>query len=168
MTKQDPASLGSLPYERGYRLGVGIILTNKQGCVFVGKRADGKANQWTQEWQMPQGGIDENEFPAEAMWRELQEETGTNNARLIKESSMWFEYHLPLSLHNRSWGGRYHSQRQKWFLLEFLGEDAEIHLDSQGGREFVDWKWVLPLDTVDLIVDFKKDMYKKIISEFFF
>ena len=145
----------------GYRPGVGLMLVNGEGRVFVARRIDtpGKA------WQMPQGGINEDESPPQAALRELKEEIGTDKARIIAESKAWLSYDLPADLAGKLWGGRYRGQRQKWYLLRFTGSDADIDIHT-AEAEFCAWKWV-ELDALpELIVPFKRQLYLDLIAEF--
>jgi putative (di)nucleoside polyphosphate hydrolase len=145
-----------------YRKGVGIMLINGKGQVFVAQRIDTPG-----AWQMPQGGIDageENNLHATVM-RELEEEIGTNKAEIIAESDDWFKYDLPTSIAKTVWGGKYRGQSQKWFLLRYTGEDADINIETEI-PEFNDWKWMDFEDLLDTIVEFKRDVYKQ-ITDFF-
>ncbi len=155
-------SMSSITFaERPYREGVGIALFNREGHVFVGRRTD------TDEaaWQMPQGGIDAGETPAEAALRELGEEVGTTKAEIIGQSRGWLEYDLPRDIADKVWHGRYRGQRQMWFALRFLGDDDDIDLDTHEA-EFADWRWV-PLGlTPSLIVPFKRPLYEMVVAEF--
>ncbi len=144
-----------------YRPGIGIMLSNEKRQIFVARRIDTKA----EAWQMPQGGIDEGENPAEAAMRELTEETGTGKAEIIRESSDWFYYDLPDYLAGRLWRGKYRGQKQKWFLMRFLGHDSDVDLDT-AHPEFDKWKWIDPDKLVDLIVPFKRDLYRSVLAEF--
>jgi putative (di)nucleoside polyphosphate hydrolase len=151
-----------------YRPCVGIMLINRDGLVWMGRRFDkpndeGKG-QW---WQMPQGGIDKDEDPGEAALRELAEETSVTSARLIAESPRWYRYDLPEHLIGKSWNGRYRGQMQKWFAARFLGEDSEIDLNPPGHKqEFDQWRWV-PMDEVaGMIVPFKREVYTQVIRDF--
>lgn len=144
-----------------FRPCAGIMLFNTKGKVFVGSRLDMKSGFW----QMPQGGIDEGEDPLEAAFRELKEEIGTNNARLIRESKDWIEYDLPDHLMGKMWGGKYRGQRQKWFAMEFLGEESEININTDH-PEFKEWQWLNVDQLVGICVAFKKHVYQKIIDEF--
>lgn len=144
-----------------YRPCVGVMLFNRQGHVFVAKRID------TQEkaWQMPQGGIEPGETAAHAAMRELKEETGTDNAEIIAECPRWLSYDLPTGLRNKLWGGRFRGQTQKWFAFRFLGDDAEIDLETHT-PEFTEWRWA-PIDDVPgLIVEFKRPVYDQVVAEF--
>jgi putative (di)nucleoside polyphosphate hydrolase len=150
--------------EDQYRAGVGIMLINKQGLVFLAKRKDFKEHIFS-PWQMPQGGIDEGETPEITAFRELKEEIGTNNAKIMEISQHWHYYDFPPHVQIKVWNGRYLGQKHKWFLMLFLGEDAEIDLETHH-PEFCEWKWV-PLDEVmHLVMSFKKDVYQKVIEEF--
>ena len=142
------------------RLGVGIILLNKDNEVFVGKRKDNPIDKW----QMPQGGIDNNETPFNAMKRELAEETSITKIKVLKEIESWLEYDLPPNLLGKIWKGKYRGQKQKWFIVKFIGNDSEINLNTRH-PEFIEWKWIDYNLLTDVIVDFKKDVYKKLKIE---
>ena len=142
------------------RMGVGIILLNNQNKVFVGKRIDNPGNYW----QMPQGGIDDNENILDAAKRELLEETGVKSAKLIKEINEWLEYNLPKNLLGKIWKGKYRGQKQKWFIMKFIGNDTEINIKTKH-PEFLDWKWIDPEKLTDIAVHFKLEVYKKLKSE---
>ncbi|HTQ34190.1 MAG TPA: RNA pyrophosphohydrolase [Stellaceae bacterium] len=146
-----------------YRPGVGIVLVNADGKVWVGRRIDMPAG--LSAWQMPQGGIDANETPTQAALRELYEETGTDKAEIIAETRLWLHYDLPEPLRKTAWGGRYRGQRQKWLLMRFLGEDSDIDL-GRHEPEFDSWKWVMPADLPGLIVEFKRPVYLALLDEF--
>src|SRR5262249_12176695 len=146
----------------GYRPGVGIMLLNRAGEVFVGRRIDMPA---AAAWQMPQGGIDPGEAPLQAALRELREEIGTNQAELLGQSRGWLKYDLPAELARTSWGGRYRGQRQKWFAMRFTGRDWDIDL-ATGHPEFDAWKWVSAERLPDVIVSFKRQLYIDILAEF--
>ena len=146
------------------RLGVGIILLNKDNEVFVGKRKDNPIDKW----QMPQGGIDNNEKPLDAMRRELEEETSVTNIKILKEVNSWLEYELPPHLLGKIWKGKYRGQTQKWFIVRFIGNDKEINLKTKK-PEFIEWRWISHKLLTEVIVDFKKNVYKKLeveISDF--
>ena len=146
-----------------YRSGVGILLVNQNKKIFVGKRIDNQSDSW----QMPQGGIDVGEDEDVAMFRELHEETGISSqfVKIIKKSDNYFYYDLPYKLQKKFWGGKYLGQRQRWYLLEFLGDDLNINITTQE-PEFSEWKWVEKVDLINLIVNFKRELYQQIISEF--
>lgn len=149
-----------------YRKGVGLMILNAQKQVWVGQRAN-TANLvgGADTWQMPQGGIDGTETPWQAALREMKEEIGTVNVRLIAESERWISYDFPEELHTTLWGGRFLGQTQKWFLVEFLGQDHEINIQTYH-PEFATWKWVDSHQLPQLIVSFKHDLYVKILEEF--
>jgi putative (di)nucleoside polyphosphate hydrolase len=144
-----------------YRRGVGIMLLNRDGLAFVGRRIDRK----DEAWQMPQGGIDKGETPREAAFRELKEETGTDRAEIVAETKRWLHYELPGALRERLWRGRYVGQRQKWFAMRFLGRDAEIDLNTHH-PEFNAWRWVPHHQLEALIVPFKRQLYRDLVAEF--
>ena len=142
------------------RQGVGIIVLNKQNQVFVGKRKDNTGDKW----QMPQSGIDQNETPLNAMKRELAEETSIKNIKILKEIENWFEYELPPNLLGKIWKGKFRGQKQKWFIVKFLGQDSEVNLNTKH-QEFIEWKWIDYNSLPEVIVDFKKEVYKKLKLE---
>jgi len=146
---------------RGYRPCVGIMLLDASNRVFVGQRCDTRA----QAWQMPQGGIDAGEDPATAALRELDEEIGTNAARLLQQSRWWRSYDLPPDIARRLWGGRYRGQTQKWLAYRFIGEESEIAIDGKH-PEFCAWRWLEPDELVERIVPFKRDVYLSVVEEF--
>jgi putative (di)nucleoside polyphosphate hydrolase len=145
----------------GYRRGVGIMLFNRAGLVLVAKRKDTPGNAW----QMPQGGIDLNEEPRAAALRELEEEIGTANAEIVAETRNWLLYDLPDDLIGKVWGGRYRGQAQKWFAVRFLGSDAEINPAKHQDPEFSDWKWAPLAQLPELIIGFKRELYKSLVAE---
>ena len=147
-------------YNLPLRIGVGIILLNKNNQVFVGKRRDNPGNKW----QMPQGGVDDGEDFITAMKRELLEETSIINIKILKEINRTFEYELPEKLIGIIWKGKFRGQKQKWFITKFLGEDSEINLNTKN-PEFIDWKWIEPKKLPEVIVDFKKNLYKNLLKE---
>ena len=143
-----------------YRRGVGIILVNDAGRVFVAKRID----MPSEAWQMPQGGMDPGETPLEAAKREMFEEVGTDKAEFVAESAGWYRYDLPPELIGLIWGGRYRGQEQKWFVARFAGVDSDIDIATED-PEFLDWKWVEPAQVPELIVPFKKKLYTDVLNE---
>ena len=145
------------------RIGVGIILLNHENNIFVGKRIDNPKNSW----QMPQGGVDLNENFLQAAKRELEEETGIKSVKLIKELDGWFKYDLPKDLLGKLWKGKYRGQKQKWFVMKFIGKIDEINLKSKN-PEFLDWKWIKPSELPEIAVNFKVDIYKEIKKQLIF
>ena len=139
------------------RSGVGIVVLNKDNKVFVAKRIDNPKSFW----QMPQGGVDQNEDFLSAAYRELEEETSIKNVELIKELDGTTTYELPNHLLGIIWKGKYKGQKQKWFLMRFIGEEKEININTKN-PEFLEWKWVEIDQLTELVVDFKLDVYKKI------
>jgi len=142
------------------RLGVGIVLLNSDNKVFVGKRIDNPKNSW----QMPQGGVDQNENLLQAAKRELAEETAIKSVKLIKELDGWLKYDLPKNLLGKLWKGKYRGQKQKWFVMKFLGKTDEINVKTKN-PEFFKWKWIKPSELPEVAVNFKLDIYKKIKEE---
>ena len=142
------------------RTGVGIVVLNSKDKVFVGKRKDNPFDKW----QMPQGGVELNEPLIKAMKRELIEETSIENIQVLKELDQWLEYELPENLVGKIWRGKYRGQKQKWFIVRFLGNDSEINIKTKH-PEFIEWQWVNIDQLPDLIVLFKKHVYKKIAAE---
>jgi putative (di)nucleoside polyphosphate hydrolase len=147
--------------DAAYRRGVGIMLFNPAGLVFVAQRIDTPSDAW----QMPQGGIDAGEDPATAALRELKEETGTDHAEIVAESRGWYSYELPDDLRKLVWGGKYRGQTQKWFAMRFTGTDDDIDIATEH-PEFSAWKWAKPATLPDLIVPFKRTLYRDLIAEF--
>jgi putative (di)nucleoside polyphosphate hydrolase len=144
-----------------YRPCAGMMVFNRQGHVFAGKRID----QTQEAWQAPQGGIDPGEDARQAALRELEEEIGTRNVEFLREHPDWLNYDLPPHLLGVAWQGRYRGQRLKWFALRFLGTDSEINL-AMPHQEFSEWKWV-PLDELlSLVVPFKRAIYAEAIAAF--
>ncbi|HSV29609.1 MAG TPA: RNA pyrophosphohydrolase [Candidatus Omnitrophota bacterium] len=151
-----------IPFEqRPYRKGVGIVLQNRDGLVFVARRIDTKADAW----QFPQGGIDDGEDPRTAALRELEEEIGTAKAEIVAESRDWLSYDLPRDVADKCWKGRFRGQAQKWFLLRFLGSDADIDIATEH-PEFSEWRWMALADVPSVIVPFKRDLYERVVEEF--
>ena len=151
-----------LPYsQRAYRPCVGIMLINRDNRVFAGKRIDNRA----EAWQMPQGGIDEGENIENACFREMEEEIGTRNARIITLHSDWLDYDIPEPLSDKLWNGKYRGQTQKWVALRFEGDDSEINIATEE-PEFCDWRWVDPGQLSALAVPFKRHVYDDVLNEF--
>ena len=142
------------------RIGVGIILLNHESKVFVGKRIDNPKNFW----QMPQGGINQNENFLQAAKRELEEETGIKSVELVKELNEWLGYDLPENLLGKVLEGKYRGQKQKWFIMKFVGKDNEINVKTKN-PEFLDWKWIEVSKLPSIAVSFKVDLYKKLKEE---
>ena len=142
------------------RSGVGIVVLNKDNKVFVAKRIDNQKNFW----QMPQGGVDIGEDYLTAAYRELEEETNIKNVSLIKELDGLISYELPKNLLGIIWKGKYRGQKQKWFVVRFLGNDSEIDINTKY-PEFIEWKWVDVESLPDLIVLFKKHIYEQVTME---
>tara|TARA_B100001029_G_scaffold179501_1_gene189271 strand:+ start:3467 stop:3940 length:474 start_codon:yes stop_codon:yes gene_type:complete len=142
------------------RLGVGAIVLNNKNRVFVGKRKDNPVNKW----QMPQGGVNEGERLIDAMKRELKEETGIENIKILKEIDGWSEYELPEYLLGKIWKGRYRGQKQKWFIVRFLGNDSEIDLET-GKPEFIEWQWINVENLPGVIVEFKRKVYEDLLPK---
>jgi putative (di)nucleoside polyphosphate hydrolase len=158
-------------FDRAYRPCVGIMTINRDGLAWIGRRVGMEGipgTTGTTGWQMPQGGIDAGEDPRTAAFRELTEETGMHSVEIVAETAGWHTYDLPPDLAKKAWKGRWRGQRQKWFLLRFLGPDSEIDISAKPGhkQEFDAWRWA-PIDEVEgLIVPFKRPVYAAVIAEF--
>ena len=139
------------------RNGVGIVVLNKQNKVFVAKRIDNPKNFW----QMPQGGVDNGENFLTAAYRELEEETSIRNVELIQEIDGTTTYELPKHLLGIIWRGKYKGQKQKWFLMRYLGEDSEINIKTHK-PEFLEWKWIDLSMITEVVVDFKLHVYEEL------
>ena len=139
------------------RIGVGIVVLNKEDKVFVAKRIDNPGDYW----QMPQGGVDKGEDFLIAAYRELNEETSIKSVKLIKELESSITYELPDHLLGIIWKGKYKGQKQKWFLMRFIGEDKEINIKTKN-PEFLDWKWIDIDQITEVVVDFKLHVYKEL------
>ena len=150
--------INSLPY----RLGVGLVIINNQSKIFTGRRLDN-----TNAWQMPQGGIDNNEVPIEAAYREMCEETGITKSKvtLLKQSKAWYRYDLPQEIQSKFWQGKFRGQSQKWFLFKFVGTEFDINIETKD-QEFSDWKWSKKTEMLDSIVPFKRSLYQSVLKEF--
>ena len=142
------------------RVGVGIVVLNNNNEVFVGKRKDNPVDKW----QMPQGGVDKDESYVDAMRRELNEETNIKSIEIIKEIDKWFEYELPSNLLGKIWKGKFRGQKQRWFVVKFVGKIDEININTKF-PEFIDWKWIKISELPKVIVSFKKNVYENLILE---
>jgi putative (di)nucleoside polyphosphate hydrolase len=149
--------------ENGYRRGVGVMLLNRDGKVFVGARIDNT----DEAWQMPQGGIDRGEQPWATALRELEEETGIapHLIERIAECPERLKYDLPEPIRGKLWGGKWKGQDQDWYLCRFLGRDADVNIATEH-PEFREWKWIEPRELPDLIVPFKRELYRQLLREF--
>ncbi|HSC46159.1 MAG TPA: RNA pyrophosphohydrolase [Candidatus Acidoferrum sp.] len=144
-----------------YRAAAGMVLLNREGLIFVGKRID----QTQEAWQMPQGGIDDGEDPKTAALRELEEEIGTRNVAVLREHPDWLLYDLPPHLVGVVWEGKYRGQRLKWIAMRFLGNDGEINVATEHA-EFSEWKWLNSIEVLQLVVPFKREVYAKALDAF--
>ncbi|MBM09060.1 MAG: RNA pyrophosphohydrolase [Magnetovibrio sp.] len=151
---------------QGYRKGVGAVIFNRSGLVWLGRRISNGHNKYTHTWQMPQGGIDESETPETAVLREVKEETGTDKVKIIDKTPDWIDYDLPEHLRSVTWHGEFRGQRQLWFALKFTGRDTDFDLKAHKNPEFSAWRWAELLSLPELVVPFKRKLYLKIITEF--
>tara|TARA_B100001564_G_C20317857_1_gene524294 strand:- start:124 stop:600 length:477 start_codon:yes stop_codon:yes gene_type:complete len=142
------------------RIGVGIVVLNKNNKIFVAKRIDNPKDFW----QMPQGGVDQNESYLDAAYRELYEETNIKEIELIKEVEEFTTYELPDHLLGIIWKGKFKGQKQKWFIMRFVGNEDEINIKTKK-PEFLDWKWIDVNEITKKVVDFKYEVYKKVKKE---
>jgi putative (di)nucleoside polyphosphate hydrolase len=154
-----------------YRPCVGVMVLNRAGLVFIGRRSEGPEHiDETHVWQMPQGGIDSDEDPWPAALRELYEETSIRSVERLGEIDDWLSYDIPREIVGRAWGGQYRGQTQKWYALRFTGDDGEINISSPGGGghdpEFIAWKWEPAEHLPDLVVPFKRPTYERVVREF--
>jgi putative (di)nucleoside polyphosphate hydrolase len=155
------------PEEMPYRPNVGAVLFNRDGRIFVARRANfPNAEGPPGGWQLPQGGIDAAEDPRVAIFRELGEEIGTEKAEIIGEHPDWLQYDLPPELIGKALGGKYRGQRQRWFALRFTGEDSDIRLDLDPHPEFDAWRWEDLANLPSLAVGFKRDIYAALATSF--
>ena len=151
-----------ISFSKSYRKCVGIMIINDQKKILVGRRLDHPSGFW----QMPQGGVDGNENPETAVWREMMEEIGTNNAKLLKVSNQWIKYDIPPeTLKTLPWGHKYKGQKQKWFAFQFTGKDSDIEVGTEN-PEFSEWKWTNIDSIIDNIVPFKRNVYATVLEEF--
>lgn len=155
-----------------YRPCVGVMLLNREGLVFVGRRRSEAGPEHVAgayAWQMPQGGIEPGEDPRDAAVRELFEETSVRSAALIAEAPDWYTYDLPSMVAGRAWRGRYRGQIQKWFAFRFTGDESEINIRNPGDGhkpEFDEWRWERMERLSDLIIPFKRPVYEQIVTVF--
>jgi putative (di)nucleoside polyphosphate hydrolase len=154
------------PESLPYRPCVGVVLIDARGMVFAGQRIDSPPGA-APAWQMPQGGIDGDEKPKDAAYRELWEETGVTRdlVEFVGKTHGWVTYDLPPELLGRVWGGKYRGQKQKWFLFRFKGRDSDINIASDH-PEFAQWRWILADEMLDAIVPFKRTVYDKVVRSF--
>ena len=145
-----------------YRRCVGMMILNASNEILVGRRLDHPSGYW----QMPQGGIDQNENPQEAVWREMMEEIGTNKAEIFKVSPQWINYDIPQeTLDKLPWGEKWIGQTQKWFIFKFTGQKTDINVHTKN-PEFSEWKWMRHTELIENAVPFKRKVYKTILNEF--
>ncbi|MGO4564354.1 RNA pyrophosphohydrolase [Rhizobium sp. 2YAF20] len=165
---QSPVNAADLPY----RPCVGLMILNRDGLVWAGRRIPDENSEYDgspQLWQMPQGGIDKGEDPLQAAYRELYEETGIRTVSLLAETRNWINYDLPPQLIGIGLKGKFRGQTQRWFAFRFEGDESEIAINPPPGghlAEFDAWEWKLMTDLPDLIVPFKRAVYAQVISEF--
>jgi len=154
-----------------YRPCVGLMLLNREGLAFIGRRTDGPEHvDDTHAWQMPQGGVDKGEDPWLAALRELYEETNVRSVEKLGESKDWYNYDIPRDIVGQAWKGKYRGQTQKWYALRFTGKDSEIDVERPGGGkhepEFIEWRWEKLERLPDLIIPFKRPVYERVVKEF--
>ena len=145
-----------------YRAGIGIVLVNHKNQVFIGR----KRNRTQTFWQLPQGGIELGETPAQAALRELSEETGITHADIVHEIPDWIYYQVPTSIKKSFWKRTFSGQKQKWFLMRFRGTDKEINLKNHSSQEFSAWKWIEFDEILNIAPSFKQESYKKAYDVF--
>jgi putative (di)nucleoside polyphosphate hydrolase len=153
-----------------YRPCVGVMLVNRAGLVFIGRRSGGPEHvDDTHAWQMPQGGVDPGEDIYQAALRELYEETNVRSVSLLAEAKDWYAYDIPREIIGQAWSGKYRGQKQKWYALRFTGKDAEIDIAHPAGEhepEFVEWRWEKMERLPEMIIPFKRKVYEQVIEEF--
>jgi putative (di)nucleoside polyphosphate hydrolase len=153
-----------------YRPCVGVMVLNRAGLAFIGRRIDGPEHvDMTHDWQMPQGGIDHGEEPWPAALRELREETNISSVERLGEIAEWLCYDIPRDLIGQAWKGKYRGQSQKWFALRFVGDDSEIDVAHPAGApepEFAAWRWEPMANIPDLVVPFKRAVYRRVVNDF--
>jgi putative (di)nucleoside polyphosphate hydrolase len=160
------------PYESlPYRPCAGVMVLNRAGLIFVGRRKGGPEHvDATHVWQMPQGGIDDDEDPYQAALRELYEETNIRSVERLGEIADWVAYDIPRDIVGKAWRGKYRGQKQKWYALRFTGDDNEIDVLRPGGGkhkpEFIAWRWVDMKSLPDLVVPFKRQTYEQVVAAF--
>jgi len=158
----DAAAAGVLDVDE-FRRGVGLCVFNREsGLVFAARRMDDSSNTW----QMPQGGIDPLENPLVAAKRELHEETGMTDVRVVASIDAWLDYEYPTKVRGQGRTLRYRGQTQKWLLLEFMGSDSDIDLSCHGHPEFSEWRWMKLDDLPESVVHFKRDVYRRVLDHF--
>jgi putative (di)nucleoside polyphosphate hydrolase len=153
-----------------YRPCVGMMVLNRAGLAFVGRRIDGPEHvDATHAWQMPQGGVDAGEDPWPCALRELHEETNIRSVEKLGEIEEWLSYDIPRDILGRAWGGKYRGQTQKWYALRFTGDDSEIDVALPAGGhepEFAEWRWE-PIESLPkLVIPFKRPVYERVVKEF--
>jgi putative (di)nucleoside polyphosphate hydrolase len=156
--------------DRPYRPCAGLMVLNRAGHAFIGRRIDGPEHvDATHVWQLPQGGIDAGEDPWPAALRELREETNITSVQRLGEIADWLTYDIPPAIAGHAWSGKYRGQTQKWFALRFTGEESEIDIAHPGGGhqpEFVEWRWEKLQNLPALVVPFKRAVYERVVAEF--
>jgi putative (di)nucleoside polyphosphate hydrolase len=162
---------GDISIETGhrvpYRRGVGMMVVNTEGEVLVARRiGPAKSQDKRVYWQMPQGGIEPGESPRQAAMRELREEIGTDRVEIIAESPAWVRYDLPAALRLEAPSKAWHGQEQKWFLMRYMGDETGIDVATEH-PEFSSWRWVSPAEVSDLVIHFKRDLYRQVMEDLF-
>ena len=150
----------SSPNPKDYRACVGIVLRNVDGLIFLAERHDAPGS-----WQMPQGGLDNGETIEQAALRELSEEIGTRNARIVGITADWHYYDFPPELRKQKWRGKWRGQRQRWVLADFIGQDSDIDLTADDHQEFSQWRWATAAEVLTGIIAFKQPVYEAVLTE---